>query len=66
MCLEYVGRITFPENLASFLDNVLREIPAVTISMHAHLGMDSFSLGFFNVDYGKETHCLYKTHHKPP
>lgn len=37
MCLEDVGRVAFPEYLASFLDDILREIPAVAVSVHAHL-----------------------------
>lgn len=37
MCLEDVGRIAFPEYLASFLDDILREIPAVAVSVHTHL-----------------------------
>lgn len=37
MCLEDVGRIAFPEYLASFLDDILREVPAVAISVHTHL-----------------------------
>lgn len=37
MCLESIGRVAFPEYLASFLDDILREIPAVAISVHTHL-----------------------------
>lgn len=37
MRLEDVGRIAFPEYLASFLDDVLREVPAITIPVHTHL-----------------------------
>lgn len=37
MCLESISRIAFPEYLASFLDDILREVPAVAISVHTHL-----------------------------
>lgn len=37
MCLENIGRIAFPEYLASFLDNILRQVPAVTVPVHTHL-----------------------------
>lgn len=37
MCLEDVGGVAFPEYLAPFLDDILREIPAVTVPVHAHL-----------------------------
>lgn len=37
MCLESIGRIAFPEYLASFLNDILGEIPAVAISVHTHL-----------------------------
>lgn len=37
MCLEDVGRIAFPEHLASFLNHILREVPAVTVPVHTHL-----------------------------
>lgn len=37
MCLENVGRVAFPEYLAPFLDDILREIPAVTVPVHTHL-----------------------------
>lgn len=37
MSLEDVGRVAFPEYLAPFLDNILGEIPTVTVSVHTHL-----------------------------
>lgn len=37
MCLEDIGGMAFPEHLASFLCNIVREVPAVTITVHAHL-----------------------------
>lgn len=41
MCLKSIGRIAFPEYLASFLDDILREVPAVAISVHTHLETQS-------------------------
>lgn len=65
MCLKDVGRIAFPKYLASFLDNVLREIPAVTVPVHAHLQNPLISRGI-HFNYKGETHCLDETHHKAP
>lgn len=63
MRLENIGTIAFPEYLAPLLDDVLREVPAVTISMHTHL--DLISRGLY-LHYRNVTHCLYQTHHKSP
>ena len=37
MCLKDVSSIALPEYLASFLSNILWQIPVVTVAMHAHL-----------------------------
>lgn len=63
MRLENIGRIAFPEHLASLLDDVLREVPAVTVPMHTHLDLVSPGL---DLQYRNATHCLYQTHHKSP
>jgi hypothetical protein len=41
MGLESIGGIALPEDLASFLDHIVWQIPTGTISMHAHLCNES-------------------------
>lgn len=40
MSLKGIGSIQLPEDLASFLNHILREVPAGTVPVHAHLQMD--------------------------
>lgn len=37
MCLEYIGSVALPEDLASLLDDILWQIPPRTIPVHTHL-----------------------------
>lgn len=40
MSLKGIGSIQLPEDLASFLNHILREVPARTVPVHTHLQMD--------------------------
>lgn len=37
MCLKGLGSIALPEDLSSLLGNIQGEIPAIPVTMHAHL-----------------------------
>ena len=62
MCLEDVGTIALPEYFSSLLNYILRQIPAITVTVHTHLH-SSVSLIFhlWVVDYA---YSLDKAHDK--
>lgn len=62
MSLEYVCGIAFPKYLAPFFYQILREIPACTITMHTHLSLSATH----HVHIYFATHRLNQPHDKPP
>lgn len=62
MCLKGLGSIALPEDLSSLLGNIQGEIPAIPVTMHAHLKILSVFINKFVLI----THCLYETHDETP